>query len=109
MVRGRLPITNKRRRRLYDNRLWSKEVQRARLLNLKQIHCFCLVCKGHRRYLLAIVKEHLIRNRRDDNFRVWRGPRSTDSSDNDWEENFWGPSAQRTGKVDVQVDTRRMV
>jgi hypothetical protein len=76
---------------------------------LKQIHCPCSVCKGRRRYLLATVREHLIRNGRDDNFRVWRGPESRDTSDDDWEDNFWGPAIERTREVDVQVDTRRMV
>jgi hypothetical protein len=58
---------------------------------------------------LATVKEHLIRIGRDDNFRVWRGPRSRNTLDDDWEDNFWGPAAERTREVDVQVDTRRMV
>jgi hypothetical protein len=58
---------------------------------------------------LATVKEHLIRIGRDDNFRVWRGPRSRNTLDDDWEDNFWGPAAERTREVDVQVDTRHMV
>jgi hypothetical protein len=101
MVLGGLHITNERRRRLCDDKLWSREVRRARLLNLKQIHCPCSVCKGRRRYLLATVKEHLIRNGRDDNFRVWRGPGSRDTSDDDWEDYFWDPGAERTREVDV--------
>jgi hypothetical protein len=40
---------------------------------------------------------------------VWCGPGSRDSSDDEWEDNFWAPSNQYIGEVDVQVDTRRMV
>jgi hypothetical protein len=109
MMLGGLPVIDERRQRLRDDKLWSREVRRARLLNLKQIHCPCSVCKGRKRYLLAKVREHLIQNGRDDNFRVWRGPGSRDTSDDDWEDNFWGPAIERTREVDVQVDTRRMV
>jgi hypothetical protein len=109
MVLGGLPVIDERRQRLRDDKLWSREVRRARLLNLKQIHCPCSVCKGRRRYLLATVREHLIWNGRDDNFRVWRGPGSRDTLDDDWEDNLWGLAAERTREVDVQVDTQRMV
>jgi hypothetical protein len=104
-----LPLIDERRQRLRDDRLWSREVRRARLLNLKQIHCPCSVCKGRRRYLVATVREHLLRNNRHADFRVWRGPGSRDSSDDEWEQSFWVPTTHRTGEVDVQVDTRRMV
>jgi hypothetical protein len=60
-----------------------------------------LVCKGRRRYLLATVREHLIRNRRHLDFRVWRGPGSRDSSDDEWDEHFWAPTAETTREVDV--------
>jgi hypothetical protein len=40
---------------------------------------------------------------------VWRGPGSRDSSDDEWEDNFWAPSNHHTGEVDVQVDTQYMV
>jgi hypothetical protein len=59
--------------------------------------------------LVATVKEHLIRNKRHADFKVWRGPSSRDLSDNEWEENFWVPAAEHRGVVDKQVDTRRMV
>jgi hypothetical protein len=58
---------------------------------------------------VATVREHLLRNNRHADFRVWRGPGSRDSSDDEWEQSFWVPTTHRTGEVDVQVDTRRMV
>jgi hypothetical protein len=59
--------------------------------------------------LLATVREHLIRNRRHPDFGVWKGPGNRDSSDDEWDEHFWAPTAETTREVDVQVDTRRMV
>jgi hypothetical protein len=109
MVRTGLPVIDDRRQRLRDDRLWSREVQRARLLNLKQIHFPCSVCKGRRKYLLATIRKHLIRNRRHSDFRVWRGPGNRDSSDDEWDEHLWAPTAQTTREVDVQVDTQHMV
>jgi hypothetical protein len=58
---------------------------------------------------VATVREHLLRNNRHADFRVWRGPGSRDSSDDEWEQSFWVPTTHRTGKADVQVDMRRMV
>jgi hypothetical protein len=62
----------------------------------------CCECQGHRRILLYIVREHLIMNGQDPNFRVWRGPSMRDSSNEEWEEHFrtsngvhWGNSISR--------------
>jgi hypothetical protein len=59
--------------------------------------------------LLATIREHLIRNRRHPDFRVWRDPGSRNSLDDEWDEHFWAPTTETTREVDVQVDTRRMV
>jgi hypothetical protein len=58
---------------------------------------------------VATIREHLIRNNRHADFQVWRGPGSRDSSDDEWEQNFWIPTTHCTGEVDIQVDTRCMV
>jgi hypothetical protein len=58
---------------------------------------------------VATVREHLLRNNRHADFRVWRGPGSRDSSDDEWEQSFWIPTTHRIGEVDVQVDMRHMV
>jgi hypothetical protein len=59
--------------------------------------------------LLATVRDHLINNGRDPDFRVWKGPGERDSSDDEWEEDFWRPTEHRTPALDKQVDTRQMV
>jgi hypothetical protein len=38
--------------------------------------------------LLCTVREHLIRNKRDPNFRVWKGLGMRDSSNEEWGEHF---------------------
>ena len=58
---------------------------------------------------MSTVREHLIRNRRHQDFRVWRGPGDPDSSDEEWEANFWTPNGQQSEDVDPEVDTHRMV
>jgi hypothetical protein len=102
------PITDERRQRLCDDRLWVRELQRARLFNLKRIHCPCSKYKG-RRKLIRTVREHLIRNARDSAFRVWRGPGKRDASDEEWEDDFWKPPDTHTIIPDAEVDTREMV
>jgi hypothetical protein len=42
-------------------------------------------------------------------FRVWRGPGVTDSSDEEWEEEFWRPAQSKEAEVDAQVDTQEML
>jgi hypothetical protein len=59
--------------------------------------------------LLATVRDPLINNRRDPDFRMWRGLKERDSSDDEWEEDFWRPTEHRTPALDEQVDTRQMV
>jgi hypothetical protein len=86
MIPAQVPLTDPHRQRLKDDRLWIRELQRARLFNLKQLHCPCSQCKGRRRFKLATVREHLIRNGRDSEFRIWRGPGNRDSSDDKWEQ-----------------------
>jgi hypothetical protein len=56
-----------------------------------------------------MVREHLIRNGCHSDFRVWRGPGDWDSSDEEWEADFWTPGVQQREDVDPQVDTRRIV
>jgi hypothetical protein len=76
---------------------------------MKHIHYPCFKCKGRRRWLLATVRDPLINNRRDPDFRMWRGLKERDSSDDEWEEDFWRPTEHRTPALDEQVDTRQMV
>jgi hypothetical protein len=58
---------------------------------------------------LTIVREHLIQNGRDSEFRVWRDPGDRDSSDEEWEQEFWRPEQQPTEALNEQIDTRNMI
>jgi hypothetical protein len=109
MIPAQVPLTDPHRQRLKDDRLWIRELQRARLFNLKQLHCPCSQCKGRRRFKLATVREHLIRNGRDSEFRIWRGPGNLDSSDDEWEQVQSTPDQACRERLDPQVDTRQMI
>jgi hypothetical protein len=58
---------------------------------------------------LTIVQEHLIQNGQDSEFRVWRGPGDRDSSDEEWEQEFWRPKQQPAEALDEQIDTWNMI
>jgi hypothetical protein len=92
-----------------DDRLWRREVQRACLFNAKHVHCMCTKCMGQRRHLLRTVGEHLIQNGRDTRLRVWRGLGNWDSSDKEWEEEFWRPAAHNQAQMDAQVDMEGII
>ena len=58
------------------------------------------------------MREHLIRNGRDPNSTTWRGPGARDSSDEEWEEQFWGMIRHTDApslEVDATVHTRGMI
>jgi hypothetical protein len=66
-------------------------------------------CKGRLQLLIKTVKVHLLRHGRHHLFRVWRGPGIIDSSDEEWEDDFWIPAQSTAAEVDAQVDTREML
>lgn len=55
------------------------------------------------------MKEHLIHNGQDPSFRVWRGPGSKDSIDEEWEEHLKVLARQQTHELDFAIDMRAMV
>ena len=109
MIPTKLPLSNSRRQRLRDDRLWIRERQRALELNIQKLHCRCTKCWGRRLLYVRNVREHLIRNGRDPNSRMWRGSGVRDSSDEEWEEEFWNPSPEVANEVGAIVDTRGMI
>jgi hypothetical protein len=109
MIPRRFPLSDHRRQQLRDDKLWIRELQRARLFNLKKLHCPCSTCKGRHRFGLRTVREHLLQNGRDSEFRVWRGPGNRDSSDEEWEQEYWRPGEERPEALDQQVDTRAII
>ena len=60
-------------------------------------------------FLLRNVREHLIRNGRAPDCRIWRGPGACDSLDEEWEQEFWGPNVPAPQELDAAVDTRGML
>lgn len=126
MIPNRLPLSDSTRQRLRDDRLWVRELKQARECNVMKMHCPCTHCRGRKRLFVRNVREHLIQNGRHPDSRIWRGPGARDSSDEEWERQFWGPIgaerdggqdvgdtsvsiAQNTNVLDATVDTRGMV
>ena len=110
MEQRRLPVGDKRRQQLRDDRLWKREQQRAVFYNLKRIRCPCSKCKGRVQCSLEKVKEHLILYSREPAFRLWRGPGDRDSSDEEWESEFKTvPRVNEDGRMDVGLEVRSMV
>ena len=106
---GRLPLHDRRRQQHRDDRLWRREEERASLYNLKRIHCPCCKCKGRHQLQITKVKDHLIRNGREPNFRVWRGPGERDDSDEEWEQEFKRPRRPHDGHIDEGLDMHAMI
>ncbi len=50
------------------------------------------------------VRNHLILNGRDPSFRVWRGPRDKDFSDEEWEVECRRPIEHQNLEFDLQTD-----
>src|ERR1700738_2691615 len=105
----RLPLGDKRRQQRRDNRLWRREQERARLYGLRRIHCPCSKCKGRVQCSIAKVKDHLIRNGREPNFRVWRGPGERDGPDEEGEKELRRPPGAHDGHIDEGLDMHAMV
>jgi hypothetical protein len=60
--------------------------RKVMVYKLKRIHFPCTKCKGGNFFTLTNVREHLIHNGRELFFRVWKGPSTRDSIDEEWEE-----------------------
>ena len=88
MILGRLPLSNNQRQRLRDDCLWTRKVQRATELNLQKLHCPCTKCGDQKLRFVRNVREHLIQNSIHPQCRMWRGPGTQDSSDEEWEQDF---------------------
>jgi hypothetical protein len=58
---------------------------------------------------LQTVRDHLVQNGRDSEFRVWKGPGERHSSDEEWKEEFWRPKQQPQETLDAHIDTRGMI
>ena len=109
MIPARLSLSDRHRQQLRDDRLWTREVQRASQHNISRLHCPCTKCQGRRRLLIQNVRDHLICYGRDPASRRWTGEGTLDSSDEEWEEEFWTDPGITTAEVDATVNVRGMV
>jgi hypothetical protein len=109
MIPCKFPLSDVRRQNLKDDRLWVREVQRLTFFNLRKMHCPCSKCQGCRILLVRTVREHLILNRQDPNFRVWKGPGARDSSNEEWKGHMRTRNQRLPVELDSHVDTQGMV
>ena len=109
----RLPITDPRRIRARDNKLWVRDKRRASLYNFSKIPCPCSLHKGTGNSLkIEEVERHLLRHGRSRYCRTWRGPDDPDSSDEEWETEFSKDNAGTSSKPlerDNGVQIRQMM
>jgi hypothetical protein len=59
--------------------------------------------------LVRTVREHLILNGQDPNFRMWKGPDTRDSSDEEWEGHMHICNQRLPVELDSHMDIRGMV
>jgi hypothetical protein len=109
MIPYKFPLSDVRRQNLRDDRLWVREVQRLIFFNLRKTHCPCSKCQGCRKLLVRTVREHLILNGRDPNFRMWKGLGTRDSFDEEREGHMRTRNQRLPVELDSHVDTRGMV
>ena len=60
MMPTRLPLFDAQRQQMRGDQLWRQEVQRARLFDMKHIHCLCTKCMDQKKLLLRTVRKHLM-------------------------------------------------
>ena len=85
----KLPITDPRRIKARDDKLWVREKRRAATYNFPRIQCPCTLRKGTRHcFKWNEVERHLYLYGRHQDYRTWRGPEDPDSSDEEWENQF---------------------
>ena len=91
----KLLISDHRRVRERDNKLWLRDKQRALQYGFPRIPCPCLHHRGTGRPIsITEVERHLIRFGRSPDCRTWRGPQEPDSSDDEWEQDYTAKIAQ---------------
>ena len=109
----KLPITDSGRIRKRDNKLWLRDKRRAELYDFNRIPCPCALHRGKgRTFLIAEVERHLLRHGRSPECRIWRGPSTPDSSDEEWELHDSLPSVEHSHRIqerDSGLEMRQMM
>ena len=112
-MEGRLPITDLWRIRARDSKLWLRDQRRASLYNFPRIPCPCSVHKGAgRSFGIDEVGRHLFRHGRSSECWTWRGPGDPDSSNEEWEEEFFNQirgNSNRTQNRDSGLEVKNMM
>ncbi len=99
-----MPLDDPRRQKTRDDKLWKREFTLATQHGVDKMRCPCAKCEGRGRLvLLRTVKNHLVLNGRHPLFRVWKGPCSTDHSDEEWVEASRATVNPMQTQVEVEV------
>ena len=99
----RFPLTDSRRIRARDNKLWLRDKARASNYSFSRIQCPCNQHKGPGLpFGIEEVERHLLRYGRSPECRTWRGPEEPDSSDDEWEEQYSASISASAGRPDVR-------
>ena len=110
---SRLPLSDPRRIKARDDKLWIREKKRARLYNFNRIQCPCTLHRGTGLpFRVEEVERHLYKHGRYADCRTWRGPDDPDSSDEEWEADFTNkilPPSSNTEQRDNDVQVRSMM
>jgi len=98
------PLDDPRRQKTRDDKLWKREFTWATQHGVDMMRCPCTKCEGmDKMVILRTVRNHLILNGRHPLFRVWKGPRPTDHSDEEWVEATRAAVNLMGTEVEVQV------
>jgi hypothetical protein len=68
-----------------DDKLWAKELSWAQQHGMIKMRCPCNKCEGKGRPILVdTIRRHLILNGRHSLYKIWKGPREINDSDQEW-------------------------
>jgi hypothetical protein len=85
MASGRRQLDDPLRLTARDDKLWARELSWAQQHGMTKMRCPCNKCAGKGRpILLDTIRRYLILNGRHSLYRVWKGPREIDDSDEEW-------------------------
>ena len=109
----RLPLSDPRRIKARDDKLWVREKRKAAMYGFPRIHCPCTLHKGTGHcFKWDEVERHLYLHGRSPDCRFWHGPEDPDSSDEEWENHYTmqnKPSSSTPEVRDNGVQVREML
>ena len=85
----KLPLSDPRRIKARDDKLWLRDKRRAALYKFRKIQCPCTEHQGMGLpFGIDVIERHLLRFGRSPECRTSRGPDEPDSSDDEWETDY---------------------